>query len=333
MRSARTIRAAAVLAAAPLAVTGLAVAPASAHGTLGDPVSRIAACYEEGPESPQSEMCVRLVEENGTQPLYDWHEVNLPDADGEHRDVIPDGELCSAGRDKYSALDNPGDWTATELPSGGGEYTFEYTAAVPHEGYIEYYVTTDDWDPSTPLAWDDLESEPFVVHDRPEAEGGVYEITADLPDKSGEHLIYTVWQRTDSPEAFYSCSDVVFGGDSGATTTAAEGDGFDVDLTAYEDADHGEHAEHGAEENAGNGSEDAAEADEAAAPAEDDGAEADGSAREDHGAHGGHDEQAGATLPETGSAITGLFAAAIALMAAGAGALHLARRSKAAEQA
>ncbi|WP_328796398.1 lytic polysaccharide monooxygenase [Halosaccharopolyspora lacisalsi] len=28
--------------------------------------------------------------------------------------------------------------------------------------------------------------------------------------KSGRHIIYSVWQRSDSPEAFYNCSDVLF---------------------------------------------------------------------------------------------------------------------------
>ncbi|MBM7865141.1 hypothetical protein JOD27_008998, partial [Lentzea nigeriaca] len=31
-------------------------------------------------------------------------------------------------------------------------------------------------------------------------------------NKSGRHIIYSLWQRSDSPEAFYSCSDVQFGG-------------------------------------------------------------------------------------------------------------------------
>jgi chitin-binding protein len=28
--------------------------------------------------------------------------------------------------------------------------------------------------------------------------------------KTGRHLIYVIWQRSDSPEAFYSCSDVTY---------------------------------------------------------------------------------------------------------------------------
>ncbi|GAA1467433.1 lytic polysaccharide monooxygenase [Nocardiopsis exhalans] len=328
MRFGRLMRSAAVLAVAPVAVAGLAASPANAHGTLGNPISRIAACYAEGPENPQSEMCVRLVEENGTQPLYDWHEVNIANADGRHREIIPDGQLCSAGRDKYSALDNPGDWASTAVTSlpSGGDHTFEYTAAVPHAGYIEYYVTTDDWDPSTPLTWSELESEPFAVDDQPVAENGTYTMTAELPAKSGEHLIYTIWQRTDSPEAFYTCSDVTFGGSSAEVTQAAAGtEPFTVDETAYEDLDH-DHTETTTEAHTEEGTEAAAE--ETATGEETTGTETGTEADEAAAPHSDH-AAGGEELARTGTAITALFGTAIALMAAGAAALHLARKRRA----
>jgi chitin-binding protein len=37
----------------------------------------------------------------------------------------------------------------------------------------------------------------------------------NLPRRTGKHIVFTAWQRSDSPEAFYACSDVNFGGDSG----------------------------------------------------------------------------------------------------------------------
>ncbi|MFB7616422.1 lytic polysaccharide monooxygenase [Kitasatospora sp. NPDC056181] len=37
--------------------------------------------------------------------------------------------------------------------------------------------------------------------------------------RSGRQLIYAIWQRSDSPEAFYSCSDVVFDGSGSAPTS------------------------------------------------------------------------------------------------------------------
>jgi len=33
-------------------------------------------------------------------------------------------------------------------------------------------------------------------------------------DKTGRHAIYCIWQRDDSREAFYSCSDVIFNNDA-----------------------------------------------------------------------------------------------------------------------
>jgi chitin-binding protein len=41
---------------------------------------------------------------------------------------------------------------------------------------------------------------------------GAYVTNVKLPaGKTGHHVIYTIWQRSDSPEAFYSCADVIFG--------------------------------------------------------------------------------------------------------------------------
>ncbi|NEE17177.1 lytic polysaccharide monooxygenase, partial [Streptomyces sp. SID7499] len=43
---------------------------------------------------------------------------------------------------------------------------------------------------------------------------GSYVFDGTIPERSGRQLVYTVWQRSDSPEAFYACSDVTFGGGS-----------------------------------------------------------------------------------------------------------------------
>src|SRR5688500_6886925 len=97
----RTITATAATGTASLLLLSLAPGTASAHGAVHNPVSRIAACYAEGPEHPDSQVCKDLVAMSGTQPLYDWNEVNIANADGQHRQLIPDGKLCSANREKY----------------------------------------------------------------------------------------------------------------------------------------------------------------------------------------------------------------------------------------
>ena len=217
----------AVLGFAPLVLTTVAASPAAAHGSMSSPVSRVSACFAEGPESPTSAACKAAVKASGAQAFYDWNEVNIPDAAGKHRDIIPDGELCSAGREKYRGLDLPReDWPASKLSSG--QHTFEYEATAPHEGSFALYITKDGYDPSTPLKWSDLESKPFAKVKDPELKGGKYLIEGKVPKKSGRHLVYAVWQRSDSPEAFYSCSDVTFGGGAApGTASANSGDAAD----------------------------------------------------------------------------------------------------------
>ncbi|MFG3260131.1 lytic polysaccharide monooxygenase [Streptomyces sp. NPDC048172] len=245
----------AALGFAPLAVTTALATPAAAHGSMQDPVSRVSACFAEGPESPQSAACKAAVKASGTQAFYDWNEVNIPDAAGKHKQIIPDGKLCSAGRDKYKGLDLPRkDWPATKMKAG--KHTFKYKATAPHKGSFDLYITKDGYDPSKPLKWSDLESKPFATVKDPKLESGSYVFNGTIPKKSGRHLIYSTWQRSDSPEAFYTCSDVTFGGKNAASTPATAPEkpsdaqidkGMEkstVDHKGHGGDSHGEHADH-----------------------------------------------------------------------------------------
>ncbi|MFE3328362.1 lytic polysaccharide monooxygenase [Streptomyces sp. NPDC059176] len=244
MTARRKAAAVAVLGFGPLALTALAAPPAAAHGSLTDPVSRVSACYAEGPESPKSAACKAVVAAGGTQPLYDWNEVNIADAAGKHEQLIPNGKLCSAGRDKYKGLDLPrADWPASKLTAG--QHTFRYKATAPHKGSFELYVTKNGYDPSKPLKWSDLEDEPFAKVTDPKLVNGEYVFDGTVPGRSGRHLIYSIWQRSDSPEAFYTCSDVVFGKDSGgsapAPTASAPSQEQIADGAGKSTVDHGGH--------------------------------------------------------------------------------------------
>ncbi|MHA5051655.1 lytic polysaccharide monooxygenase auxiliary activity family 9 protein [Streptomyces sp. SD15] len=211
---------------APLALTALTAAPAAAHGTMGDPVSRVSQCYAEGPESPRSAACKAVVAAGGTQALYDWNGIRIGDANGQHQALIPDGKLCSANSDEFKGLDLAReDWPTTSVSSGS--YTFKYRVTAPHKGTFKVYVTKSGYDPSQPLAWDDLDlRNPVATATDPTASGGFYTFSGTLPQRSGKQLLYAIWQRSDSPEAFYSCSDITYGGsDSG--TSAGSGDSGD----------------------------------------------------------------------------------------------------------
>ncbi|MFF7531531.1 lytic polysaccharide monooxygenase [Streptomyces bobili] len=190
----------------------LVASPAAAHGSMGDPVSRVAQCYAEGPESPESDACKAAVAAGGTQALYDWNGIRIGAAGGRHQELIPDGKLCSANDAAFKGLDLArADWPATGVRDGS--YTFKYRVTAPHKGTFKVYVTKTGYDPAQPLAWSDLDLEhPVATATDPVAAGGFYTFSGTLPERSGRHVLYAAWQRSDSPEAFYSCSDVTFGG-------------------------------------------------------------------------------------------------------------------------
>ncbi|MDV5148353.1 lytic polysaccharide monooxygenase [Streptomyces sp. SBC-4] len=233
------------------ALVGLTPATAGAHGAVFNPVSRVAACYAEGPETPKSQVCKDLVADSGTQPLYDWNEVNIANADGQHQALIPDGKLCSANRAKYRALD----WARTDWPAtavAAGSFDFKVRATAAHSGTMTVYITKAGFDPTQPLKWSDLDAAPVAVHHTTRtATDGYYNFTGTLPARTGRHIVYKVWQRNDSPEAFYSCSDVTFGGTAAATPAQSKAQApTEAKIAAGAGLSTVSHAGHGGDEQA-----------------------------------------------------------------------------------
>ena len=194
------------------AVVTLVVLPADAHGSTQRPASRTYTCRFENPDNP---MCAQAWSAN-SQALYDWMEVNIGDAAGRHQELIPDGQLCGAGRDKYAAFNRPGDWPVTNLTAdGSGLFELVYQNTAPHSTeYYRVYITGAGFDARTDtLGWGDLE----LVYDSgqlPRATENRFQVA--LPNRDVPAIVYVVWQRSDSPEAFYACSDVTVSGGSGA---------------------------------------------------------------------------------------------------------------------
>ncbi|MFD9124623.1 lytic polysaccharide monooxygenase [Kitasatospora sp. NPDC059571] len=208
---------------AGLALTGtLGTGTAAAHGSMQNPLSRVEGCYLEGPEHPKSAACTAAIALGGTQAMYDWNGVRIGDANGRHQQLIPDGRLCSANNAEFVGLDLPrADWPATNL-TAGAPFTFRYRATAPHRGTFRLYVTNRTYSPTAPLSWSNLESTPFLTVTDPQLVDGQYVLPGRVPaGLTGRQLIYAIWQRSDSPEAFYSCSDVVFDGSGNAAGTAA----------------------------------------------------------------------------------------------------------------
>ncbi|MCZ6790307.1 MAG: lytic polysaccharide monooxygenase [Candidatus Dadabacteria bacterium] len=186
------------------------------HGSMETPISRIYNCFLENPENPKSDACKAAVEQGGTQALYDWNGVNQGNANDMHREIIPDGKLCSAGKELFKGMDLArNDWHTTMIvPNGSGNFEFVFIATAPHSTkYYRFYVTEDGYNPLNPLKWTDLEESPFCTITDVTLENGRYKMSCPFPQgKSGKHIIYSIWQRDDSPEAFYTCMDVEFTG-------------------------------------------------------------------------------------------------------------------------
>ncbi|MGI5498569.1 lytic polysaccharide monooxygenase [Lentzea sp. CA-135723] len=200
---------------------------AVAHGSMVWPGSRTYLCYEDGRTgggggdlNPTNPACAAAVAQGGKQPLWDWFGNLISNAGGRHREIIPDGNLCGPTT-KYAAYNlTRADWPTTQVQANS-TVTLRYNAWAPHPGTWEQYVTKDGFDVTKPLKWSDLESAPFNSVTNPPLANGEYAWQARLPNKTGRHVIYSLWQRSDSPEAFYSCSDVVFGGGTGTPDTTA----------------------------------------------------------------------------------------------------------------
>ncbi|MFF3326687.1 lytic polysaccharide monooxygenase [Streptomyces sp. NPDC002889] len=206
--------AAVLVGAVPVLLTLAAAGVAQAHGAPTDPVSRVAACGLDGAQRT-SAACRAARAVNGGADFSAWDNLRVADVRGRDREVIPDGQLCSAGLDAYKGLDIARtDWPATPLKAGA-PFTLTYRSTIPHRGTFNLYLTKQGHDPATPLRWDDLAARPFATATDPALVNGAYRISGRLPSGlTGRHVLYTVWRNTDTPDTYYSCSDVVLTGGS-----------------------------------------------------------------------------------------------------------------------
>jgi predicted carbohydrate-binding protein with CBM5 and CBM33 domain len=207
---ARRILMAVPVGAIALAATALPASPAEAHGAPDDPISRTLACAPDGPHVT-SEACQAALAASDRQAFEDWDYVRVAGVAGRDRELIPDGALCSGGVPGFAGLDLPRtDWPTTEVRAGA-EMTFSYRTTIPHRGEFRLYVTKDGYDPEQPLAWSDLEEEPFLAVTDPELAGDAYRLPGRLPEgKTGHHVVFTIWENSDTPDTYYACSDVAF---------------------------------------------------------------------------------------------------------------------------
>ncbi|UED88764.1 lytic polysaccharide monooxygenase [Streptomyces profundus] len=250
--------------------------PAAAHGSTTMPGARTYLCYLDLRENSSTQMpsnpaCASAVQQSGTGPLYNWFAVLDSNAGGRTTGYIPDGTLCSAGNRgpfDFSAYNaTRADWPKTHL-SSGANIELKHSNWAHHPGQFNVYITRNGWSPTQQLGWGDLEQINSVTN--PPQRGGVgsedghYYWNVQLPNRSGQHVLFVHWIRSDSQENFFSCSDIVFDGGNGqvsfgdgqtmsADEVAEAYEEFEATQASYTpDADqHHDHAAHGATASAG----------------------------------------------------------------------------------
>lgn len=231
MRSLRRVTVA--LAAAALAVTGglmVNPSPASAHGAQLIPGSRQYLCWVDGLDStgqisPTNPACQSVQQQAGNDAFYNWFGDLNSSNDGATVGAIPDGRICDGNGGgpfnftPYNQVRN--DWPKTHL-TAGDTYQFRHNNWAAHPGRFDVYLTEPGWNQNAPLSWGALELIDTVV-DPPQngGPGGLnyYFWDQTFPsNRSGNHILFVHWVRSDSPEDFFSCSDIVFDGGNGEVT-------------------------------------------------------------------------------------------------------------------
>ncbi len=190
------------------AVALLPAAPALAHGAPTRPISRTAACASRG-EATGAAAC-RAARKATGGALGSFDNLRIANVNGRDKQVVPDGKLCSGGLDAYAGLDLPRtDWPSTSV-TAGDTLSVRYAGTIPHKGSFRIYLTKPGYAPEAPLTWADLTGKPIAEVTDPPLRDGAYRMNVKLPgNRSGRHVLYTVWETSSTPDTYYSCSDLV----------------------------------------------------------------------------------------------------------------------------
>ncbi|GAB1823810.1 lytic polysaccharide monooxygenase [Herbidospora sp. RD11066] len=195
------------------------VVPAFAHGSVTDPPSRNYGCWQrwggdfQNPAMAQQDPMCWQAWQTDVQAMWNWNGLYREGVAGNHQAAVPDGQLCSGGRTqggRYAAMDTLGAWKTVDKPT---RFTLNMTDQAIHGAdYIRVYATKQGFNAlTTPLKWSDLE---LVGQVGRVPTGATTPVEVNAPNRSGRHIVFTVWQASHMDQSYYFCSDVNFTGGS-----------------------------------------------------------------------------------------------------------------------
>ncbi|GAA2805354.1 lytic polysaccharide monooxygenase auxiliary activity family 9 protein [Crossiella cryophila] len=208
-------RALLILTAITTLLAGLLTGIATAHGSVTDPPTRNYGCWKRwggdhlNPAmATRDPMCWQAWQANPTT-MWNWNGLYREHLNGNHRANIPNGQLCSGGRaenGRYNSLDAVGNWQPATKPR---RFTLTLTDEAKHGAdHIQVYATKPGYNPVTqPLSWDHLE---LLTHTGRYAPSSAYRVEVNAGNRTGRHLLCTIWQASHMDQSYCLCSDVVF---------------------------------------------------------------------------------------------------------------------------
>jgi chitin-binding protein len=198
-----------------IAFTGAAVfaglvpaIPAFAHGAPTSPISRSAACAGGGSKTGTAACKAALKANGGAFGSFD--NIRVSGVDGNDKKFVPDGELCGGGLDAFKGLNIARDDFPATTVTGGKTLAIKYRATIAHQGSFRVYLTDQGYSPAKKLAWGDLGSKPLTNVANPPLTDGAFQFSVKLPQRTGRQILFIVWQTSNTPDTYYSCSDLAF---------------------------------------------------------------------------------------------------------------------------
>jgi len=184
-------------------------AAVSAHGYVSQPASRAVNCQKG-------------LNKNCGQVTYEPQSVEAPKTAS---DFPPDGKIASGGWYGAATFDNErSDWQRINIKPGWQQIKWYLTA--PHATTnFKYYITKPGWSNANnaTLTRSMFEDTPFCQEDM----AGVTppnNVTheCNVPERTGNQLIYAVWRINNTGNSFYQIIDVKFDGsnDNGSEEAA-----------------------------------------------------------------------------------------------------------------
>jgi chitin-binding protein len=204
---------------------------ASAHGNAVYPMTRNYSCWKrwatngasfQDPTMAQKDPMCWQAWQTDPNAMWNWNGLLRDGLGQQFVQKVPDGQLCSGGGNansggRYNALDKPGPWAATRMPNN---FTMLIADQAHHGGWYRVYVTKPGYDALTkPLAWGDLEqlsqTQNYVPGagdpNGPEGSVGVSFPVSIPANRTGRHIVFTIWQAAHSDQSYFWCSDAIFG--------------------------------------------------------------------------------------------------------------------------